>query len=77
VAVLLEEVAPRFTDRNGGYTRILRLAKPRLGDAGPRAILEFVGQHDREQRKAPRPTFEAEPELQPEPAAEPEDQGDE
>ena len=44
VSVLFEEVAPRFADRDGGYTRILRLAKPRLGDAGTRAILEFVGQ---------------------------------
>ncbi len=59
VGVLFDEVAPRFTDRNGGYTRILRLAKPRLGDAGPRAILEFVGQHDRQRRKSTRPTFEA------------------
>ncbi len=58
VSVLFDEVAGRFVDRNGGYTRILRLAKPRLGDAGPQAILEFVGQHDRERRKAARPTFE-------------------
>lgn len=41
--VLFEVVAPRFADRPGGYTRILKLAKPRLGDAGERAILEFVG----------------------------------
>ena len=41
--VLFERIAPRFTDRPGGYTRILKLATPRLGDAGPRAILEFVG----------------------------------
>lgn len=41
--ILFETVAPRFTDRPGGYTRILKLATPRLGDAGPRAILEFVG----------------------------------
>ena len=34
VKVLFDEVAPRFSDRNGGYTRILKLAKPRLGDAG-------------------------------------------
>ena len=42
--IVFEEVAPRFVDRPGGYTRILKLATPRLGDAGPRAILEFVGQ---------------------------------
>jgi large subunit ribosomal protein L17 len=41
--VLFEQVAPRFTDRPGGYTRILKLSTPRLGDAGPRAVLEFVG----------------------------------
>jgi len=41
--IVFEQVAPRFVDRPGGYTRILKLATPRLGDAGPRAILEFVG----------------------------------
>jgi large subunit ribosomal protein L17 len=58
VRVLFEEVAARFADRNGGYTRILRLAKPRLGDAGERAILEFVGVRDRVVQKAVRPTIE-------------------
>ena len=41
--IVFERVAPRFVDRPGGYTRILKLATPRLGDAGPRAVLEFVG----------------------------------
>ena len=41
--ILFEKIAPRFVDRPGGYTRILKLATPRLGDAGPRAMLEFVG----------------------------------
>jgi large subunit ribosomal protein L17 len=36
----------------------MRLAKPRLGDAGTRAILEFVGQHDRVYKRATKPTFE-------------------
>jgi large subunit ribosomal protein L17 len=63
VQVLFDEIAPRFTDRPGGYTRVLRLAKPRLGDAGTRAILEFVGVHDRKRRKAARPAFEAETEA--------------
>ncbi|MDX1963748.1 MAG: L17 family ribosomal protein [Pirellulales bacterium] len=39
-----DQVAPRFLSRPGGYTRILKLAKPRLGDAGQRVLLEFVGQ---------------------------------
>lgn len=60
VQVLFNEIAPRFVDRAGGYTRVLRLAKPRLGDNGTRAILEFVGKNDRKRRKAPKPTFEAE-----------------
>lgn len=60
VSVLFDEVAPRFTDRPGGYTRILRLAKPRLGDAGIRAILEFVGVRDRVVERSVRPTFEGE-----------------
>jgi large subunit ribosomal protein L17 len=65
VSILFDEIAPRFAERNGGYTRILRLAKPRLGDAGARAILEFVGTRDRVHRRAPKPTFEEEPETAP------------
>jgi large subunit ribosomal protein L17 len=60
VKVLLETVAPRFTDRPGGYTRIMRLAKPRLGDGGIRAVLEFVGVRDRQVAKAQAPAFEGE-----------------
>lgn len=58
--IVFEELAPRFADRPGGYTRILHLATPRLGDAGARAILEFVGKHDRAGKRAVKPTFEAE-----------------
>jgi large subunit ribosomal protein L17 len=58
VRILFDEVAPRFADRQGGYTRIMRLAKPRLGDAGTRAILEFVGVRDRVGGKAQAPRFE-------------------
>ena len=57
VRILFETIAPRFTDRPGGYTRIMRLATPRLGDNGTRAILEFVGQNDRVKKKAAKPTF--------------------
>lgn len=45
--ILFTELAERFADRNGGYTRIVRLAKPRLGDAGQQALIEFVGVRDR------------------------------
>ncbi|MFP6671833.1 MAG: L17 family ribosomal protein [Pirellulaceae bacterium] len=49
VKVLFEQIAPRFEGegRTSGYTRVLRLAKPRLGDGGIRAILEFSGKNDR------------------------------
>lgn len=59
VRILFAEVAPRFVDRPGGYTRILKLAKPRLGDAGTRAILEFVGVRDRVRQRSQKPSFEA------------------
>ncbi|HEX4130351.1 MAG TPA: L17 family ribosomal protein [Pirellulales bacterium] len=58
VKILFDEIGPRFADRDGGYTRILRLAKPRLGDNGTRAIIEFVGVRDRTAREAQAPTFE-------------------
>jgi large subunit ribosomal protein L17 len=58
VQVLFTEIAPRFAHRPGGYTRILRLAKPRLGDAGTQAILELVGTHDRKRVSSPKPSFE-------------------
>ena len=57
--LLIEVIAPRFVDRDGGYTRILRLAKPRLGDAGTRALIEFVGKNDRPSKAALKPSFEA------------------
>jgi large subunit ribosomal protein L17 len=60
VRILFGTVAPRFMERPGGYTRIMRLAKPRLGDAGTRAILEFVGQNDRSSAKAQKPSFNEE-----------------
>jgi len=42
VIKLFETIGPRFKERPGGYTRILKLSKPRLGDASERAIIEFV-----------------------------------
>ncbi|HEV8111259.1 MAG TPA: 50S ribosomal protein L17 [Planctomycetota bacterium] len=47
-AKLFETLGPRFKTRAGGYCRILRLAKPRVGDNGQRAILEFVERSPKE-----------------------------
>ena len=56
-AILFDTIAERYVDRDGGYTRVVRLATPRLGDSGTRAILELVGKNDRVSRKSERPSF--------------------
>lgn len=60
VDILFDDLAKKFQDRDGGYTRIVRLAAVRLGDAGQRAIIEFVGERDRvKSRKRTAPVVEA------------------
>jgi large subunit ribosomal protein L17 len=38
---VFDEIAPRFANRNGGYTRVMKLG-PRLGDSAEMVILELV-----------------------------------
>jgi large subunit ribosomal protein L17 len=43
---IFENVAPRFSDRPGGYTRIVKLGYRRLGDATLLCVIQFVGNED-------------------------------
>jgi large subunit ribosomal protein L17 len=71
VDILFTEIAPRFAERPGGYTRVLKLAGVRLGDAGKQAILEFVGKNDRVKKaKSEKPAFEDSPQEEEAPASE-------
>jgi large subunit ribosomal protein L17 len=52
---LIGAIGPRYIDRPGGYTRILKLTKRRLGDAGPQAMISLVtadGSSPRKRRPA-------------------------
>ncbi len=43
VGKLFSEIGPRYLDRPGGYTRIIKLSKRRLGDNGQLVLLQLVG----------------------------------
>lgn len=43
---LFENVAPQYKDRDGGYTRIIRLGRWRIGDASELCLIQLVGHED-------------------------------
>ncbi len=42
VQALFDDIAPRYADRPGGYTRIIHLSDRRIGDAGRQVVLQLV-----------------------------------
>lgn len=43
---LFEDIGPRYADRQGGYTRIIRLAEHRIGDGSDLVVLQLVGEDE-------------------------------
>jgi large subunit ribosomal protein L17 len=69
VEKLFAEIAPRFMDRPGGYTRVIKRHERRLGDAGQTAFLELLKAGETKVRakqpQAPRVEAPAAPETPP------------
>lgn len=51
---VMKEIGPKYAGRTGGYTRIIHLATPRLGDGGPRVYLELVDPAEEKKTKRSR-----------------------
>jgi len=72
VAHLFSEIAPRYEERAGGYTRIMRLG-PRLGDAAEMCVLELIVETPSGEAAGEDESGEAESEGEAESAEEPEE----
>ena len=51
IGKLFSEIGPRYLERAGGYTRIIKLAQRRLGDRGQLVLLQLVGEDDSRGKK--------------------------
>lgn len=74
VAKLFSEIAPKYTERSGGYTRIIKLGK-RIGDAAEMCLLQWVEEELAPKAKKSRPSRKktGEKKAKPAPAAAKED----
>ncbi|MHC4665696.1 MAG: 50S ribosomal protein L17 [Planctomycetota bacterium] len=52
IGKLFSELGPRYVDRPGGYTRIIRLSLRRLGDNGQLVLLQLVGEGETSKRQS-------------------------
>jgi len=52
IGKLFSELGPRYLDRPGGYTRIIRLSLRRLGDNGQLVLLQLVGAEEESKKKS-------------------------
>lgn len=77
VKKLFDEIGPQFAGVPGGYTRVLKLGLPRVGDSAPMAVIEFSRSADqpaaaekpaKAAKAEPKPA-KAEPKAEAEPAA--------
>ena len=51
IGKLFSELGPRYLDRSGGYTRIVRLSLRRLGDNGQLVLLQLIGPDEKPSKK--------------------------
>jgi large subunit ribosomal protein L17 len=52
IGKLFSDIAPRYLDRPGGYTRIIRLSLHRLGDSSSLVLLQLVGKDEKPKKKS-------------------------
>lgn len=61
IGKLFSEIGPRYLDRPGGYTRIVRLSMRRLGDNGKLVLLQLVGKDEEVTKKTKASSKKAAP----------------